>query len=152
MMSGWDEGAARSLLQAHLAGEGQLLPALHALVEHFGYVDDRAMNLLAEAFDLSRADVVGVVSFYTDFRRTPPGRHVVKICRAEACQASGVEALVATLEDDLATAMDTTSSDGGVTLETVYCLGNCALGPAVLIDGKLYGRATADAVRRRVAS
>lgn len=151
-MPGWDEGLARSLLAPYRAGDGTLLPALHALVEHFGYVDDRAMKLLAEVFDLSRADVAGVVSFYTDFRRTPPGRHVVKICRAEACQASGVEALVASLEDDLATAMDTTSTDGAVTLETVYCLGNCALGPAVLIDGKLYGRATAETVTRRVTS
>jgi formate dehydrogenase subunit gamma len=151
-MPSWDEGAARSLLQPYRNADGALLPALHTLVATFGYVDDRAIPLVAEVLNLSRAEVAGVVSFYTDFRRSPPGRHVVKVCRAEACQAVGAEAFVARLEERLAMAMDTTSPDGAVTLETVYCLGNCALGPAVLIDGRLYGRATAETVGERIAS
>ncbi len=150
-MPSWDEGAARSLLQPYRNVDGALLPALHALVEAFGYVDDRAIPLVAEAFNLSRAEVTGVVSFYTDFRRSPPGRHVVKVCRAEACQAAGAEAFVVRLQERLAMGMDTTSPDGAVTLETVYCLGNCALGPAVLVDGRLYGRATVEIVGERIA-
>jgi formate dehydrogenase subunit gamma len=126
-----------------------LLPALHALVEAFGYIDERAIPLVADVFNLSRAEVTGVVSFYKDFRREPPGRHVVKVCRAEACQAMGCEPLVAELEKRLGTPVDATSA-GAVTLETVYCLGNCALSPAALVDGKLLGRVDADGLCARL--
>jgi formate dehydrogenase subunit gamma len=127
-----------------------MLPALHALNEAFGYIDTRAIPLVADVFNLSRAEVTGVVSFYKDFRTEPPGRHVVKICRAEACQAMGCERVVAELEQRLGTAVDTTSRDGAVTVESVYCLGNCALSPAALVDGKLYGRVDADSLCARV--
>ena len=146
MMPSWDEGAARSLMEPWSADEGGLLPALHALQEAYGYIDDRAVPLLADVFNLSRAEVTGVVSFYHDFRREPPGRHVVKVCRAEACQAMGCERLVAELEARLGTPVDGTSPDGAVTLETVYCLGNCALSPAALVDGKLHGRVDAESL------
>ena len=150
MMPSWDEGAARSLSERWSADEGGLLPALHALTEAFGSIDERAIPLVAEVFNLSRAEVTGVVSFYKDFRTTPPGRHVVKLCRAEACQAMGCERVASELEARLATAMDGTSRDGAVTVETVYCLGNCALSPAALVDGKLVGRVDADALCARL--
>jgi formate dehydrogenase subunit gamma len=127
-----------------------LLPALHALVEAFGYVDERAVPLVADVFNLSRAEVTGVVSFYGDFRTKAPGRHLVKVCRAEACQAMGCERLVAELEERLATPVDTTSADGAVSFETVYCLGNCALSPAALVDGKLFGRVDAASICARL--
>ena len=146
----WDERAARALVEPWSVNEGGLLPALHALVEAFGYVDERAVPLVADVFNLSRAEVTGVVSFYGDFRTTAPGRHVVKVCRAEACQAMGCERLVAELEERLATPVDTTSADGAVSFETVYCLGNCALSPAALVDGKLFGRVDAASICARL--
>jgi len=149
-MTSWDEAAARSLLVAQRDGGGTLLDALHALRDAFGYIDRQAIPVAADVFNLSRAEVTGVVSFYTAFRTSPPGRRTVKVCRAEACQAMGADRLVAEVEARLATAMDTTTTDGAVTLETVYCLGNCALSPAVLVDGKLYGRVDADALCARL--
>ncbi len=149
-MPSWDEGAARALVEPWSAGEGGLLPALHALVDAFGYVDPRALPLLADVFNLSRAEVTGVVSFYKDFRRAPPGRHVVKLCRAEACRAMGCERVAAALEERLGTPMDGTTADGAVTVETVYCLGNCALSPAALVDGKLLGRVDAASLCERL--
>ncbi|MGE4218642.1 MAG: NAD(P)H-dependent oxidoreductase subunit E [Alphaproteobacteria bacterium] len=113
--------------------DGALLPILHALQERFGYVDDRAIGIVAEGLNLSRAEVHGVVSFYHDFRRTPPRGHVIKVCRAEACQSLGGDRLY----DALKTAADAGTE---ITVEAVYCLGNCALSPAALIDGRLYGR------------
>jgi formate dehydrogenase subunit gamma len=127
-----------------------LLPALHALHEAYGYIDARAIPLVAEVFNLSRAEATGVVSFYKDFRTEPAGRHVVKVCRAEACQAMGCERVVAELEERLGIAVEGTSPDGTVTVETVYCLGNCALSPAALIDGKLYGRVDAESLCARI--
>jgi len=149
-MPGWDEGTARTVIEAQRGSDGALLPMLHALLDTFGYVDRRAVPLMAEALNLSRAEVTGVVSFYKDFRAAPPGRHVVKLCRAEACQAMGCERLVTELEGRLGTPVDTTSPDGRVTLETVYCLGNCALSPAALVDGKLLGRVDAEALCARL--
>jgi formate dehydrogenase subunit gamma len=150
-MTSWDEAAARSLVVEQRDGGGTLLDALHALLNAFGYIDGRAIPMVAHVFNRSRAEVTGVVSFYKDFRNVPPGRQVVKVCRAEACQAMGGERLVRALEERLATPMDATTADGAVTLETVYCLGNCALSPAVLVDGKLYGRVDAEALCARLA-
>lgn len=134
---------------AHL--EGPLLPILHAVQERFGWVDDEAVATVAEVLNLSRAEVHGVVSFYHDFRRRPAGRHVVKVCRAEACQSLGCERLAATLERTLGISFGETTPDGRVTLEAVYCLGNCALGPAALVDGRPIGRADADRIGRLVS-
>jgi len=116
---------------------------LHALQEHFGYVPEPAFPLLADALNISRAEVVGVVRFYHDFREAPAGRHVLKVCRAESCQAMGSEALVARLEAALGVEVGGTTADGAVTLEAVYCLGNCALSPAVMLDGRTHGRVDA---------
>jgi formate dehydrogenase subunit gamma len=117
-----------------------MLPMLHSLIEEFGYIDDRAVPVLAKVLNISRAEVVGVINFYHDFRTVPAGRHLLRVCRAEACQSMGCERLVEHLESRLATGMGGTSPDGAVTLEAVYCLGNCALSPAVMLDGRLYGR------------
>jgi formate dehydrogenase subunit gamma len=123
-----------------------LLEILIALNETRGYVDARAIPVIAEELNLSRADVHGVMSFYHDLRERPAGQHVVKVCCAEACQAQGAHALLAELEAALGIALGETTPDGQVTLEAVYCLGNCALGPAALVDGELAGRCDAERV------
>jgi formate dehydrogenase subunit gamma len=122
---------------------GALLPILHALQEEFGYVDEAAVPLMAEALNISQAEVHGVVSFYHDFRRTPPGKHVLRMCRAEACQSMGCGALIEHVEKRLGIKLGETTADGGLTLEQVFCLGNCALSPAVMLDGQPYGRVSA---------
>jgi len=116
-------------------GRGALLPLLHALQDEFGYIDDALVPHVAAALNLSRADVHGVVTFYHDFRRRPAGRHVVKLCRAESCQARGGAAIERAAIDKLGVPMGGTSVDGRVTLEPVYCLGLCAIGPNAMIDG-----------------
>lgn len=113
---------------------------LHGIADRLGHIPAEAVGRVAKALNLSRAEVHGVVSFYHDFREAPPGRHVLKLCRAEACQAMGSEALAARLSRRLGCAFGETSSDGAVTLEAVYCLGNCAASPALLVDGALRGR------------
>ena len=125
---------------------GALLPILHAVQERFGFIDDAAVPVIAEALNLSRAEVHGVLTFYHDFRRTPAGAHVLKLCRAEACQSMGCEELAETLVRRHGVAFGETSSDGKLTLEAVYCLGNCALAPAALLDGKVHGRLDAATV------
>jgi formate dehydrogenase subunit gamma len=138
--SHWDEAFAKSLIADHLHLEGAMLPILHALQNEFGYVDEAAIPLLADALNISKAEVFGTISFYHDFRHAPAGHRIIKLCRAEACQALGCQSLVEHAQTQHNLSMDTTSADGAVTLETVYCLGNCALGPAALIDGELVGR------------
>jgi formate dehydrogenase subunit gamma len=122
---------------------GALLPMLHALQEEFGYIDDAAIPLLAETLNISRAEVHGVISFYHDFRRTPPGRHILQICRAESCQAMGCNPLIAHVENSLRVKLGDTTADGSFTVKSVYCLGNCALSPAIMLDGQPYGRVSA---------
>ena len=113
---------------------------MRALQAEFGYIDSAAGPLVARALNLSHADVHGVIRFYHDFRRTPRSRHVLRSCRAEACQAMGSEALASRLTRRLGIEWKETSRDGAVTIEPVYCLGNCALSPAAMLDGKPYGR------------
>ncbi len=129
------------------AGHGNrpdaLIEILHELQAQLGYVPEGATQLLATALNLSRAEVHGVISFYHDFHRAPPGRHIVRVCRAEACQSVGCEALAKHAETALGIGFGKTRADGKATLEAVYCLGNCALGPAVMIDGELHGRVDA---------
>jgi formate dehydrogenase subunit gamma len=138
----WDVTIARDLISGLKHLDGAMLPILHALQDEFGYIEPAAEPLIADALNLSLAEVHGVISFYHDFRRAPPGHRVVKLCRAEACQAVGCEALVNHMASAHSIAVDTTSADGTLTFETVYCLGNCALGPAALVDGALVGRLT----------
>ena len=120
--------------------EGPLLPILHALQERYGHVDEAMVRLISSALNLSRAEVYGVVSFYHDFRKEPHGRHVLKVCRAEACQSAGGDALAASIEQALGLQFGETSADRQVTLEAVYCLGLCATAPSAMLDGRLIGR------------
>jgi formate dehydrogenase subunit gamma len=138
--SPWDPDAARRIAAELKDIEGPLLPILHAINDRFGHVNNEAIIIIADVLNLTRADVQGVVGFYHDFRREPHGRHVVKVCRAEACQSMGSEALAARLERALGIKFGETTPDRRITLEPVYCLGNCALSPSALIDGELHGR------------
>ena len=131
--------------------EGPLLPILHGIQEEFGFVPQEALPVIAEALDLSRAEVHGVVSFYHDYRSHPAGRHVIKICQAEACQSMGSEAVAARLKQLLGIGLHETALDGSVTLEPVYCLGLCACAPAALVDGRPVGRLDAAALDEIVA-
>lgn len=119
---------------------GALLPILHDIQDQLGFVPPAATERLAQALNLSLAEVHGVITFYHDFRQAPPGHHVLKLCRAEACQAVGSGALEAHLQQQHGVGMGETSADGRLTVEPVYCLGNCALGPSLLFDGELKGR------------
>lgn len=119
---------------------GALLPILHGIQEQLGFVPTDGLERIALGLNLSRAEVHGVLTFYHDFRTAPPGDTVVKLCRAEACQATGCRALEAHLLERHGLPMGSTSKDGAVTLEPVYCLGNCALGPSALVDGQLHAR------------
>ena len=136
----FEEGRAREIIKelAHL--EGAMLPILHALQEAFGCLDPRVVPLVADALNVSRAEVHGVITFYHDFRAVPAGRHVLKICRAESCQSMGVEQLVERLRMAHRLEPGQTSGDGALTIENVYCLGQCALSPAALLDGEPIGR------------
>ncbi|KAA2213518.1 formate dehydrogenase subunit gamma [Teichococcus oryzae] len=136
----WDSHRAEAVIHAFRELDGAMLPILHALQAEFGHVPDAAVPLVAEALNLSRAEVHGCLTFYHDFRRQPPGRHVVKLCRAEACQAVGAEALHARLRHHWGVDWHETSADGRVTLEPVFCLGLCANGPAALVDDRPLAR------------
>jgi formate dehydrogenase subunit gamma len=130
----------RAVVDAHRGDRGALLPILHDIQAEFGYIDQDVLPLLATELNLSRADVHGVVSFYQDFRSEPAGRSSVRICRAEACQSVGAEQLVEHAQQAFGTKPGQTNAAGSVTLDQVFCLGNCALGPAAQINGRLYGR------------
>lgn len=134
MREAWNEGLAGEIVSRHVGRAGAALPILHDLQATFGYVDRQAVPLIAEALNLSRAEVHGVVTFYHDFRNEPAGRHVVKLCRAEACQAVGAVELAAHAKSRLGIDWHGTTADGRVTLEPVFCLGLCACGPAALVD------------------
>lgn len=136
------ERHVRSAVAAHRADRGALLPILHDIQAAFGYVDPAVVPILAEELNLSRADVHGVISFYHDFRDSPAVGTHVRICRAEACQAVGAEALVEHARNTLGTDVGGTSPNRDATLDQVFCFGNCALGPTVEVDGRLAGRVT----------
>ena len=125
---------------------GALLPLLHAIRDELGYVPDGAVPIIAEGLNLSRADVHGVLTFYHDFRRAPAGRHMVKLCRAEACQARGGVANELAVAERLGVPFGEMRADGEVTLEAIYCLGLCASGPSALVDGVPIANATPDAI------
>jgi formate dehydrogenase subunit gamma len=147
----WDEALANRLIDEGKDADGALLPILHALQETFGYIDRAAIGPLAAALNISKAEVHGVVSFYHDFRSAPAEGHVLKLCRAESCQAMGCEALVDHLHDVHGLAPDNPNG-GFLQVETVYCLGNCALSPAALLDDAPIGRLNAaklDAIARQ---
>lgn len=134
---------AKSVAQAHGNRPDALLEILHDLQHALGFVPEEALPVLAKALNLSRAEVHGVVTFYHDFRREPAGRHVVKVCQAEACQSMGARALASAIKASLKIGFGETTADGAVTLEKVYCLGNCAFSPAIMVDDALVGRVDA---------
>jgi len=134
----YDRQATTDIIARFDSRGEMLVQILQAFIEQFAWIPEDAIRQLADELNLSRAEVHGVVSYYHDFRTAPPGRRIVKICQAEACQAMGSRELSAHAEQSLGVAMNASSAD--VTLEPVYCLGNCACSPAVMVDGKTYGR------------
>ncbi len=136
----WEENLARDIIWEHAAEQGAMLPILHALQEKFGCVPEAAVPFVADALNLSRAEVYGVVTFYHDFRRAPAGRHVLKLCRAEACQSMGADSLAARAQSRRGIGWGETTKDGRLTLDAVFCLGLCATAPSAMLDGKLVGR------------
>jgi formate dehydrogenase subunit gamma len=136
----WNVEQASEIIALHRHRDGALLPILHALQEAFGCVPQAAVPVVAQALNLSRAEVHGVVTFYHDFRREPAGRHVLKLCRAEACQAAGGDALASRAEAKLGVAIGDTTRDGQLTVEATYCLGLCATAPSAMLDGRPVGR------------
>jgi len=136
----WDTTRGAEIIAEYAQLEGATLVILHALQEAFGYVPEAAVPMVASALNLSRAEVHGVFTFYHDFRKKPAGRHVLKLCRAEACQAAGGDRLAARAEAKLGIALGDTTADERVTLEPIYCLGLCATAPSAMLDGRLVGR------------
>jgi formate dehydrogenase subunit gamma len=126
--------------------EGPLLPILHEIQEEFGHVPAESLPVIAEALNISKAEVHGVVTFYHDYRSHPAGRHVLKLCRAEACQSMGGDAIAAQIKQRLGVGFHETAKDNSVTLEPVYCLGLCACAPAAMLDGEVIGRLDADTI------
>lgn len=145
------EAAVAEAIARHRASAGGLLPILHDIQHALGHVPADAVPQIAHALNLSRAEVHGVVSFYPDFRDAPAGRHHILLCRAESCQARGGAAIEALAADRLGVAMGATRADGRVTLDPVYCLGLCAIGPNALVDGRPVARLDAAAVDRLAA-
>jgi len=136
----WDDAVASSIVNEYKHLAGATLPILHALQENFGYVDKRAVPLIADALNMSKAEIFGAITFYHDFRHEPAGQTVVKLCRAEACQAVGGREAATFLLASLGIGWGDTTPDGAVTVEAVYCLGLCAAAPAALVNGQPHGR------------
>ena len=142
--TGSQAARVREIVADHRDERGALLPILHSVLTEFGCVPKSVIPVIAEELNLSRADVHGVASFYRDFRNEPAGRTTVRICRAEACQSVGANDLAASAEHQYGLKMGQTSANGDITLDEVFCLGNCALGPSAQIAGTTYGRVTLD--------
>ncbi len=140
--TGAHEALVSRIARRHVARPGGLLPALHAIQDELGYLPEEAVPTVAEVFNLSRAEVHGVISFYHLFRTSPPGRRTLYLCRAEACQAMGGRALERHATERLGIGFHETTADGRISLEPIFCLGNCACSPAVMMDDFVYGRVT----------
>ncbi|WP_111493656.1 formate dehydrogenase subunit gamma [Marinobacter bohaiensis] len=146
----WTLEQIQQEIDAHRHRPGAMLPILHAIQDRFGYVPEAAVPLIAESMRQTRAEVHGIISFYHHFRTRPTGSHVVHVCRAEACQAVGARQLEAHIKERLGIDFHQTSADNEITLEPVYCLGNCACGPSVRVDDDVHGRVDADTFDRLV--
>ena len=140
-----------AIIQEMRGLEGPLLPILHGIQEEFGHVPQDSLPVIAEALNISRAEVHGVVSFYHDYRSHPAGRHVLKLCQAESCQSMGSDAVAAKIKQVLGIGFHETTRDGSVTLEPVYCLGLCACSPSAMLDGEVIGRLDDDKIDEIVA-
>jgi formate dehydrogenase subunit gamma len=145
-------GELNDILDEYAQVPGPLLLVLHAVQRRFGFVPDDAVAQIAERLNLSRAEVHGVLSFYHHFRRAAPGRHVIQICRAESCQAMGAEQLAQRAQQQLGIRFHETTPDGACSLQPVYCLGNCACSPAVMIDDELFGRVSVEQLEALLAA
>jgi len=150
-MSDEHQTLVQEIIAVHEGVEGAALPILHAVQEALGCVPEAVIPSIAEGLNISRAEMHGIVTFYHDFRREPAGRHVVKLCRAEACQAAGGNAIADRVRKGLGIDFGETSADGRVTLDAIYCLGLCATAPSAMVDGQLVGRLDATAADRIVA-
>ena len=138
----WDQAAVRSITLSLKDKPGALMLILRRVQDTLGWVPPDSVPMIAKILNLSRAEVHGVVTFYHDFRHEPPGKVVIKVCRAESCQAMGAVALAEHVKERLNCDFGQTSADGAFTLDAVYCLGNCACSPAVVVNVKLLGRVT----------
>jgi len=138
--------AIKDIATAGAKRDGALLPILHEIQDRFGYVPESAVAIVADVLNLSRAEVHGVLTFYHLFRRTPPGRRTLYLCRAEACQAMGARRLEAHVKTALGIDFHETTADGRISLEPIYCLGNCACAPAVMIGETVHGRVSAESL------
>lgn len=136
----WDKDAALGIILQKKSLDGALMPILHALNDAFGYIDSSIVPIIADELNLSRAEVHGVLTFYHDFRKTKAGHHVIKICRAEACQSMAGRALESHITKHLDVALGETTADNRITFEAVYCLGLCACAPSIMVDDKLHAR------------
>ncbi len=141
---GWDARVIDEIIAGLADKPGALMPVLHAVQERVGYIPPAAVPSIARGLNLSRAEVHGVISFYHDFRTERPGRKIIRVCRAESCQAMGAVALAAHIQARLGINFGQTTANGDFTLEPVYCLGNCACSPAILVGDDLYGRVNPD--------
>jgi formate dehydrogenase subunit gamma len=144
--------AEATLLESLPPEERLILPCLQHIQRAFGYVSDSAVNVVAEFLNVSRAEVIGVLTYYHDLRRTPPPAVVVGVCVAEACQAAGVRSLIEQIEHDFGVTLGAGTGSGPVEFTKAYCLGNCALGPAVMVNGRLVGRCDIGRVRAAVVN
>jgi formate dehydrogenase subunit gamma len=152
MATRYDKTIASEIISSFGAKPELLVQILHAFLERYSFISEEAIRQIADELNLSRADVHGVVSFYHDFRREPPGRRIVRICQAESCQAMGSRELTEHARQKLGIDLHETTADGETTLEAVYCLGNCACSPAVMIDETVHGRVDADKFDRLLAA
>jgi formate dehydrogenase subunit gamma len=134
------EETARAIIARHAVREGAAIPILHALQEEFGYIPEETLPLVADALNITRAEIYGVATFYHDFRLKPRGKHVLALCRAEACQSMGAAALGDHVKARLGVEWGETTPDGQVTLEQTFCLGLCACAPSAMLDGKISAR------------
>lgn len=141
----WTPQSIQTEIDALKHKPGALLPVLHAIQDRVGFVPEGAVPIIAESLGQTRAEVHGVISFYHHFRTSPPGRHVVQVCRAEACQAVGARTLEAHAMESLGIGYHQTTADREITLEAVYCLGNCACGPSIRVSDEVRGRVTPEA-------
>lgn len=148
----WDKSAISSIALELKDQPGALLLILRRIQDQIGYIPDESVPLIADALNLSRAEVHGVVTFYHDFRHHPPGRHLIRLCRAESCQAMGAVALARHVQERLQIDFGQSTTDGNFTLDAVYCLGNCACSPAMTLDGEIYGRVSPGNFDRLIAS
>lgn len=138
----WNRDQVRDIVRSLKDRPGALLVVLHGVQDELGYIPSESVPLIAEEMNLSRAEVHGVISFYHYFRETPPGRHTIHLCRAESCQSMNASELESHAKKKLGIDFHQTTRDGVFSLEPVYCLGNCACSPAVMVDHDIFGRVT----------